>query len=48
MTAKQAAGESFLDSVKDFGLEWSGVATILFMFLVCFFLWRTLKLMPRT
>lgn len=39
---------SFLDSVKDFGLEWSGVFTILFMFLICFFLWRTLKLMPRT
>ncbi|MFP5361778.1 MAG: ATP-dependent metallopeptidase FtsH/Yme1/Tma family protein [Thermoleophilia bacterium] len=39
---------SFLDSVKDFGLEWSGVATIIFMFLICFFLWRTLKLMPRT
>jgi len=40
--------QSFLDSVKDFGLEWSGVATIVFMFLICFFLWRTLKLMPRT
>ena len=40
--------ESFLDSVKNFGLEWSGVFTILFMFLICFFLWRTLKLMPRT
>jgi cell division protease FtsH len=39
---------SFLDSVKEFGLEWSGVFTILFMFLICFFLWRTLKLMPRT
>jgi cell division protease FtsH len=40
--------ESFLDQVKNFGLEWSGVFTILFMFLICFFLWRTLKLMPRT
>ncbi|HUR87435.1 MAG TPA: AAA family ATPase [Solirubrobacteraceae bacterium] len=39
---------SFLDQVKNFGLEWSGVFTILFMFLICFFLWRTLKLMPRT
>jgi cell division protease FtsH len=39
---------SFLDSVKDFGLEWSGVFTIVFMFLICFFLWRTLKLMPKT
>jgi cell division protease FtsH len=40
--------QSFLDSVKNFGLEWSGVFSILFMFLICFFLWRTLKLMPRT
>ncbi len=39
---------SFAESVKNFGLEWSGVATIVFMFLICFFLWRTLKLMPRT
>ena len=38
----------FLQSVKDFGLEWSGVFTIIFMFLICFFLWRTLKLMPKT
>jgi cell division protease FtsH len=42
------ASKSFLDSVKDFGLEWSGVFTIVFMFLICFFLWRTLKLMPKT
>ncbi|MEA2156359.1 MAG: cell division protease FtsH [Solirubrobacteraceae bacterium] len=42
------ANETFLDQVKNFGLEWSGVFTILFMFLICFFLWRTLKLMPRT
>ena len=40
--------QSFLDTVKNFGLEWSGVFTILFMFLICFFLWRTMKLMPRT
>jgi len=37
-----------LQSIKDFGYEWSGVFTIVFMFLICFFLWRTLKLMPRT
>jgi cell division protease FtsH len=49
MNAQPVAPEqSFLDSVKDFGLEWSGAFTILFMFLICFFLWRTLKLMPRT
>ena len=39
---------SVLQSIKDFGYEWSGVFTIIFMFLICFFLWRTLKLMPRT
>jgi len=48
MTAAQAIDESFLDRLKDFGVEWSGAFTILFMFLICFFLWRTLKLMPRT
>jgi len=42
------ASQSFLDQVKNFGLEWSGVFTIVFMFLICYFLWRTLKLMPRT
>ncbi|MEA2224150.1 MAG: cell division protease FtsH, partial [Solirubrobacteraceae bacterium] len=43
-----APQQTFLDSVKTFGLEWSGVFTIVFMFLFCFFLWRTLKLMPQT
>jgi cell division protease FtsH len=51
LVGRADAGEvdqSFLDSIKNFGLEWSGVFSILFMFLICFFLWRTLKLMPRT
>jgi cell division protease FtsH len=39
---------SFFDNVKDFALEWSGVATLLFMFAMVFFFWRTLKLMPKT
>ncbi len=39
---------SFFDHVKDFGNEWSGVATILFMFIIAFFLWKTLKRMPQT
>jgi len=39
---------SFLEDVKAFGLEWSGVATLLFMFAMVFFFWRTLKLMPKT
>ncbi len=37
-----------LDAIKNFGVEWSGVATILFMVIIAFFLWRTLKLMPKT
>ena len=40
--------ESFLDSVKNFGTDWSGVFMIIFMFVIAFFLWRTLKMMPRT
>jgi cell division protease FtsH len=40
--------QSFLDQVKNFGLEWSGVFTILFMFIIAFFLWKTLKMMPKT
>jgi cell division protease FtsH len=39
---------SVMQAVKDFALEWSGVFTLVFMFLICFFLWRTLKLMPKT
>ncbi len=40
--------QSFFENVKDFGTEWSGVFMILFMFIIAFFLWRTLKMMPRT
>jgi cell division protease FtsH len=41
----------FADTITDiqnFGLNWSGVATIIFMFVIAFFLWKTLKLMPKT
>ncbi len=37
-----------MDWLKDWALEWSGVFSILFMALLVFFLWRTVKLMPRT
>src|SRR3954468_1306431 len=37
----------FLD-LQDFALQWSGVATFLFMGAMIFFFWRTLKLMPKT
>ncbi len=40
--------ESFTDAIKNFGTEWSGVFMILFLFIIAFFLWRTLKMMPRT
>ncbi len=39
---------SLLDEVRDQSLQWSGVATLLFMFAMVYFFWRTLKLMPRT
>ena len=38
----------FFDQIKDFALQWSGVATIVFMVAMVWFLWRTLKLMPKT
>src|SRR6476661_384620 len=39
---------TIFDKIKDFSLEWSGVATLLFMMAMVFFFWRTLKLMPKT
>jgi len=38
----------FFSGLQDFALQWSGVATLLFMFAMVFFFWRTLKLMPKT
>ncbi|MDX6665194.1 MAG: cell division protease FtsH [Solirubrobacteraceae bacterium] len=38
----------FFDDVKNFALEWSGVATLLFMVAMIWFFWRTLKLLPKT
>ncbi len=40
--------QSWTEKVKDFGIEWSPIFTLLFMMLIVFFLWRTLKLMPKT
>jgi cell division protease FtsH len=34
--------------LKDFTLEWSGLFTMLFMVAMIFFIWRTLKTMPKT
>jgi cell division protease FtsH len=36
------------ENVRDWALEWSGVATLIFMAAMVFFFWRTLKLMPKT
>ena len=38
----------FFADLQDFALQWSGVATFLFMGAMIFFFWRTLKLMPKT
>ena len=40
--------QSLLEHVKQFGNEWYGIITLVFMMLIVFFLWRTLKLMPKT
>src|SRR4028119_2306048 len=40
--------QSWTEQLKTFGTEWSGVFMILFMFIITFFLWKTLKLMPKT
>ncbi|MDX6677224.1 MAG: cell division protease FtsH [Solirubrobacteraceae bacterium] len=40
--------QNFLDHIRNFGTDWSGVFMIVFMFIIAFFLWRTLKLMPKT
>jgi cell division protease FtsH len=37
-----------VDAIREWSLEWSGFFSILFMALLVFFLWRTVKLMPRT
>jgi cell division protease FtsH len=34
--------------LKDFTLEWSGLFTMIFMAAMIFFIWRTLKSMPKT
>jgi cell division protease FtsH len=37
-----------MDAFRDWALEWQGVFSLLFMILIAFFLWRTLKTIPRT
>jgi cell division protease FtsH len=37
-----------VQAIKDFSFEWQGVFTMVFMFAVVWFLWRTVRLMPKT
>ncbi|HEX8121678.1 MAG TPA: AAA family ATPase [Solirubrobacteraceae bacterium] len=37
-----------MDTIKDFSYEWQGVFTLIFMVAIVFFLWRTVKMMPKT
>jgi cell division protease FtsH len=48
MTIVAAVPLAFIQEVKDFTMEWQSAFAILFMVLLLFVLWRTLKLMPQT
>src|SRR6476619_3854661 len=48
MTLVAAVPLAFIQEVKDFTMEWQSAFAILFMVLLLFVLWRTLKLMPQT
>ena len=37
-----------MDAFRDWALEWQGVFSLLFMIIIASFLWRTIRLMPRT
>jgi cell division protease FtsH len=37
-----------VQAIKDFSYEWQGVFTLIFMVAIVFFLWRTVKMMPKT
>ena len=40
--------ESFTDKVQQFGTDWQGFASLLFIVLFAVVMWRTLKTMPKT
>ena len=48
MTSAIAVPPAFWQEVQDFTTQWQSAFAILFMFLLLFVLWRTLKLMPQT
>jgi cell division protease FtsH len=37
-----------MDAIRDWALQWQGVFSLIFMILIAFFLWRTVRLMPKT
>jgi cell division protease FtsH len=37
-----------MNAFRDWAMEWSGVFSLLFMVVIAFILWRTLRLMPKT
>jgi cell division protease FtsH len=37
-----------MDAFRDWALEWQGVFSLIFMLVIAGFLWRTIRLMPRT
>ncbi len=39
---------SFSSDLQDWALQWQGVATLLFMVLIVFVMWRLVKVMPKT
>jgi cell division protease FtsH len=39
---------TFAERLQDFGNSWQGFASLLFIVIFAFFMWRTLKSMPRT
>ena len=42
------AETGWVDKVKNFFTEWSGALGLLFMFLLVFLIWRSLKMVPKT
>ncbi|HWI22213.1 MAG TPA: AAA family ATPase [Baekduia sp.] len=46
--AATASGPNVMERIRDMATEWSGVLMILFMSLLVYVLWRTMKTMPQT
>src|SRR5215211_2999038 len=46
--ARSCRSEVHMDAFRDWALEWQGVFSLIFMLVIAGFLWRTIRLMPRT